>query len=79
MSFRDYIKRLIHENGITCQELATRLNVSRQTISNWLKNPLQMSASDIAAVAVELELSPEQIGIVAERIVNFYEKERCSK
>lgn len=38
MEFNEQIKRLRKENNLTQEEMAKKLNVTRQAISNWENN-----------------------------------------
>ena len=38
MDFNEQIKRLRKENNLTKEEMAKKLNVTRQAISNWENN-----------------------------------------
>ena len=38
MDFNEQIKRLRKENNLTQEEMAKKLNVTRQAISNWENN-----------------------------------------
>ena len=55
------IKRIREERGITQEELAERLNVTRQAVSNWECGKTQPSIEMLNQLALTFEVSVEEL------------------
>ena len=65
--FQDNLKALRKRKGITQEELATRLNVVRQTVSKWEKG-LSVPVSRLLGSKIEAEEQPDALAEQLSRI-----------
>lgn len=61
MNFGEQIKKIRSENGLTQEQLATQLNVSRQTISSWENNRNLPDLEMVVKIAKVFNLSLDQL------------------
>jgi transcriptional regulator with XRE-family HTH domain len=64
MHFSIWLKKRIEEAQITQRELATQLQKSPGTVSNWLADRHTPSADDLVNIAAFFTDKPENIGHV---------------
>lgn len=57
----DNIKKYRKEKGLTQKNLAEKVNLSSQVISNIERNYSSVSAEDLAAIAKVLDVTPNQL------------------
>ena len=57
----NHIKKLRQSKGITQEELAEHLNVTRQAVSNWETNKTQPDIETLTKLAEYFEVSVEEI------------------
>lgn len=60
-SFGENLQRIRKEKKITQQELATRLNITKNTISNWETNLTQPSIEQIKLLCEMFEITPNEL------------------
>ena len=60
-NIRKTIKKLREEKNITQEQLAEKLNVTRQAVSNWEKGKTQPDIDTIIKISGILEVSVEEI------------------
>jgi len=70
------IKAIRKEKGLSQKELAERVGVSSQVISNWERNYTAPTIYDIQKIARELNIGTEQIitGIDTKSVENYIEE-----
>lgn len=62
MEMMEIIRKRRHELGLTLEEVAKRVGVSRATVQRWEKGVLQNPGRDkIASLAAALQVSPEYL------------------
>lgn len=62
MEMKEIIRKRRSELGLTLEEVALRVGVSRATVQRWEKGVLQNPGRDkIAALAAALQVSPEYL------------------
>lgn len=62
MEMKEIIRKRRSELGLTLEEVARRVGVSRATVQRWEKGVLQNPGRDkIAALAAALQVSPEYL------------------
>jgi transcriptional regulator with XRE-family HTH domain len=51
----------MEERGLSDERLAGRLNVARETVTRWRSQQHRLNPDKIAALAIALDLTPEQL------------------
>lgn len=55
------IQKMVYDSGLTQEDMADKLNITRKTLYNYLKRPKNMSAEDINNLAKLLNRSPRNL------------------
>ncbi len=87
MDFNEQIKRLRKENNLTQEEMAKKLNVTRQAISNWENNRNLPDFEMIILIAVtvgvvsldELILGDKKMNKIEQTLINDGKRSRAAK
>lgn len=74
MDFGEQLKKIRADNGLTQEEIACRLNVSRQTISNWENNRNLPDLQMIVEISIAFSLSLDKLILGDESMNNMTEK-----
>ncbi len=61
MNFSEQIKKIRNSNGLTQEQLAVRLNVSRQTISGWENGRNLPDLEMVVSIAERFDLSLDEL------------------
>lgn len=61
MNFSEQIKNIRDSNGLTQEQLASRLNVSRQTISGWENERNLPDLEMVVSIAEQFDLSLDEL------------------
>lgn len=86
MEFNEQIKRLRKENNLTQEEMAKKLNVTRQAISNWENNRnlpdfemIILIAKTFGVSLDELILGDKKMNKVEQTLINDGKRTRAKK
>ena len=86
MEFNEQIKRLRKENNLTQEEMAKKLNVTRQAISNWENNHnlpdfemIILIAETFGVSLDELILGDKKMNKIEQTLINDGKRTRAAK
>ena len=86
MEFNEQIKRLRKENNLTQEEMAKKLNVTRQAISNWENNRnlpdfemIILIAKTFGVSLDELILGDKKMNKIEQTLINDGKRTRAAK
>lgn len=86
MEFNEQIKRLRKENNLTQEEMAKKLNVTRQAISNWENNRnlpdfemIILIAKTLGVSLDELILGDKKMNKIEQTLINDSKRTRAAK
>lgn len=86
MEFSDQIKNLRHKSGLTQDQFACKLHVTRQAISNWENNrnlpdlPMLIEISQVFDISLdELILGDKKMNKMTEKLIKDTDENRGAK
>lgn len=74
MDFGEQLRKIRKDRGLTQQEVASKLNVSRQAISNWENNKNLPDLEMVVKLSMAFDLSLDQLILGGEDMNNMTEK-----
>ncbi|MDD4842909.1 MAG: DUF3955 domain-containing protein [Anaerotignum sp.] len=74
MDFGEQLRKIRADRGLTQEQVASKLNVSRQTISNWENNKNLPDLEMVVEISVTFKLSLDQLILGGEVMNNMTEK-----
>lgn len=74
MDFGEQLRKIRTDRGLTQEQVASRLNVSRQTISNWENNKNLPDLEMVVEISMAYKLSLDQLILGGESMNNMTEK-----
>lgn len=74
MDFGDQLRKIRTDAGLTQEQVASELSVSRQTISNWENNKNLPDLEMVVKISMAFKLSLDQLILGGENMNNMTEK-----
>ncbi|MDD3393849.1 MAG: DUF3955 domain-containing protein [Clostridia bacterium] len=74
MDFGEQLRKIRADRGLTQEQVASKLNVSRQAISNWENNKNLPDLEMVVEISMTFELSLDQLILGGENMNNMTEK-----
>ncbi|WMM23584.1 DUF3955 domain-containing protein [Tissierella sp. MB52-C2] len=74
MDFGEQLRKIRTDRGLTQEQVASKLNVSRQTISNWENNKNLPDLEMVVDISMTFNLSLDQLILGGENMNNMTEK-----
>lgn len=59
--FSEILREYLHENGLTQQAFANKINVKQAQVSEWLKGKAKPGYDNLRQMAIALEISAEYL------------------
>lgn len=61
MQFRERLKKLRKENGITQEQLAEKLNISRQSVAKWERGQSLPNITNLKEIAMIFNITTDEL------------------